>query len=149
MHAALNRALDRLIEIDQYLLDANCSERSLTHRLAVHLEGEFPQYSVDCEYNRDGFDVKRLQLSERQIRVSDEDLDAVTVFPDIAVHVRGSNAHNLLVIEMKKAAARADLVDYDLQKLHAFKTQLQYVHAVHVVLGYTRAQVLTREVHWQ
>ena len=149
VRAAVERAVDQLILVDQHLLDADCSERSVTHQLAVHLAAEFPHYNVDCEYNRDGFDVKRLQLGERQVRVSDDELDAVTVFPDIVVHIRGTNVSNLLVIELKKAVSRAELTEYDLLKLRAFKTELGYAHAAHVVLGYLRNQALVREVVWQ
>ena len=70
VHAALNEAIEQLFIIDRYLLDADASERSLSHRLAVHMIDRFPNYEIDCEYNRDGFDVKKLTLSARN--VSDE-----------------------------------------------------------------------------
>ena len=149
VHAALDRAINELIRRDQHLLESDCSERSITHHLAVYLAAEFPQYNVDCEYNRDGFDVKRLKLGEREVKVSDDELDAVTVFPDVVVHERGTNGSNLLVVEVKKAVSRTDLAEYDIRKLQAFKAELGYVHAAHVVLGYSRNQVLVREVAWQ
>jgi hypothetical protein len=149
VRAALDRVIRQLIQTDHHLLDADCSERSVTHQLAVHLSAEFPHYNVDCEYNRDGFDVKRLQLNERQVRVGDDELDAVTVFPDIVVHRRGSSEHNLLVIEVKKAASRPELTEYDLLKLNAFKAELGYLHAAHIVLGYLRNQDFVSEVAWQ
>lgn len=147
--AAVDSAIDQLIRRDHHLLDADCSERSVTHQLAVYLAAEFPNYNVDCEYNRDGFDVKRLQLGERQVRVADDELDAVTVFPDIVVHNRGTNQNNLLVIEVKKAVSRAELAEYDCFKLRAFKAELGYVYAAHIVLGYQRNQALARTVAWQ
>jgi hypothetical protein len=149
IHSALDRALDQLIWHDHHLFDSDCSERSVTHQLAVYLAAEFPQYNVDCEYNRDGFDAKRLQLGEREAKVASDELDAVTVFPDVVVHKRGTNESNLLVVEVKKAASRADLAEYDILKLQAFKAELGYVHAAHVVLGYTRNRVLMRAVAWQ
>ena len=86
VHTALNQAIEKLLEMDHHLLDADASERSLSHRLAVHMIDRFPDYEIDCEYNRDGFDVKKLTLAGRD--VYDTELDAVTVFPDIIVHKR-------------------------------------------------------------
>lgn len=45
---------------DSQLLEVDASERSLTHKLAEHLQHEFPNWHVDCEYNRRGADIKRL-----------------------------------------------------------------------------------------
>lgn len=144
MKVLLSRALDRLIECDSYLLDANSSERSVTHRLAVYLMEVFPDYDVDCEYNRDGFDVKRLELPQRNC--VDDALDAVTVFPDIVVHRRGSNKHNLFVIEVKKSSSTISS-DYDVQKLHAFRSQLAYAFAAHVTIGIANGR-LVRKTLW-
>jgi len=142
---ALNRAIDIFVEKDKHLLAADANERSMSHRIAVYLEQEAPGYDVDCEYNRDGFDVKRLALEERH--TSDDNDEAVTVFPDIIIHRRGNNNHNLLVIEMKKAVTGAD-ISYDLRKLQAFRHELQYTWAVHLIIGYLRNGDLIREVQW-
>ncbi len=148
VHRKLAAAIDDLLQVDVYLLDANCSERSLTHQLAVHLAGQFPEYQVDCEYNRDGFDVKRLELSRRDAHVADDALDAVTVFPDVVVHERGSNENNLLVVEVKKATSAANS-SYDIKKLRAFKKQLNYAHAVHLIIGNRQGGSVVREQLWQ
>jgi hypothetical protein len=142
---ALNRALDAFAERDKHLLAADASERSMSHQIAVHLAKEIPGYDVDCEYNRDGFDVKRLHLGHRP--ASDDDDEAVTVFPDIIVHRRGTNDDNLLVVEMNKAAARGGF-DYDYGKLQAFRAELKYTWAVHLVLGQDQRGVLQRNVAW-
>ena len=57
-------------------MDAN--ERSLTHKLAEYLQCEFPDWHVDCEYNRHGLDVKRLAI--HSWRVKADDTEARTVF---------------------------------------------------------------------
>lgn len=142
---ALECALDALCKADIHLLHVNSSERSMTHRLAVHLEPYFPDHAVDCEYNRDGSNVKRLKPSDRDAK--SDDLDAVTVFPDIVVHKRGNNEGNLLVIEVKKGSSSAS-PDYDFQKLGAFKTELHYAHAVHVTIGFAKDGKLVRHVVW-
>jgi len=128
----LAAALDAFHAAELHLLRTDASERSMTHRLAMHLTPLFPDFDVDCEYNRDGFEVKRLELHERPVQ--DDDTEAVTVFPDIVVHRRGHNDANLLVIEVKKAGA-AISADYDMRKLRAFKIELKYRHAVHLTLG--------------
>jgi hypothetical protein len=146
VHAAVDAAIKTLCANDQHLLRVDASERSLSHRLAVHLTPKFSNYEIDCEYNRDGFDVKKLSLSERGVK--DDELDAVTVFPDIIVHKRGSQDQNLLVIEMKKASSSVDH-KYDIEKLSAFKNQLKYCFAVHVVIGFRKDGQFTREINWQ
>lgn len=147
IRGALAGALDELQSRDAHLLDANCSERSVTHQLAVHIARFFPNHHVDCEYNRDGFDIKRLQLAERTAPVADDALDAVTVFPDIVVHIRGHSHENILVIEVKKASSAVDHA-YDIAKLHAFKAQLGYQQAAHVVIGLRADGSVLREVTW-
>ena len=78
----------------------------------------------------------------------DDDLDAVTIFPDIIVHKRGTNDQNLLVVEVKKASS-AISSKYDFEKLRAFKAELRYAFAAHVTIGYTRDGKFTRKVAWE
>lgn len=141
----LAKALDAFHAAELHLLKTDASERSMTHRLALHLTPLFPEFDVDCEYNRDGFDVKRLALHERPVQ--DDDTEAVTVFPDIVVHRRGHNDANLLVIEVKKASAALN-ADYDMLKLNAFKSELKYRHAVHLTLGLDGNGTPATQVTW-
>ncbi len=145
MEAALARALDRFVNDDAYLLAVDSSERSMSHRIAVHLAIELGDYDIDCEYNRDGFDVKRLNLGERW-GADDED-EAVTVFPNIIVHRRGTNDQNLLAIEIKKASALGGF-EYDCAKLTAFRADLNYKWAIHVIIGNDRHGVFRRVITW-
>jgi hypothetical protein len=125
---ALVRALQNLVEKDAQLLEADANERSITHKLAEHLQREFgEEWHVDCEYNRDGHDPKRLALPPRD-DVRSDDTEARTVFPDVIVHLRNS-AQNFMVVEAKKANnPRGDVEDR--QKLDAFQEQLRYKVAV-------------------
>lgn len=145
IEAHLNRALDKLFELDAHILEADASERSMSHRLAVHLMPELPGYDIDCEYNRDGFDVKRLELYGRDN--TDENMEAVTVFPDIVVHRRGTNDTNLLVIEMKKGSSIISS-EYDMLKLRAFRRELNYRYAAHVTIGKNSLDTMVRELVW-
>jgi len=145
IEAVLNAALDKFFERDEHLLAADTSERSMSHRIAVYLGEQVHGYDVDCEYNRDGINPKELCLDVEKVSSADD--EAVTVFPDIIVHRRGNNDHNLLVIEMKKAAALRGR-DHDLNKLHAFRQQLDYAFAVHLIVGRKPDGEVVRILEW-
>ncbi len=145
LNSRLTRAIESLFKVDMHLLNVNSSERSITHRLAYHLTHEFSEYDVDCEYNRDGFDIKRLEINSQQ--TSSEEDEAVTVFPDIVVHKRGNNKSNLLVVELKKASSTKNS-NHDIQKLKAFRKELHYTYAAHVIVSKNLARCLD-SIHWE
>lgn len=136
-------ALSRLLSDDIFILAANANERSISHRLAMYLEDEFPEWNVDCEYNRDGYDQKRLDL--RPQTMSSDDTEGTTVYPDIIVHKRGTN-DNLLVIEIKKTSGGAG--DEDREKLRAFKGQLGYGFALFVRFDVNERAGSIDEIAW-
>jgi len=120
VRGALVHALRRLYEVDSHLLAQDVNERSITHRLATHLRERFPEdWDVDCEYNRNGAERKRLPIDP--VQVSSDDTTGKTVYPDIIVHHRGQTGRdaNLLVVEAKKAWAGGSFDD-DRNKLVAF-----------------------------
>ena len=119
-------AYQMLIEKDGYLLKVDANERSITHRLAIYLEAKFPEYDVDCEYNRNGIDPKK--LNGFKDKVDPDDTNAVTVFPDIIIHRRGKS-ENIIVIEAKKTSSRDN---NDKEKLLRYKEDLSYKHAYFV-----------------
>lgn len=47
-------ALENFYEKEALLVEYKVAERALTHKLAEHLQLEFPEYNVDCEYNKIG-----------------------------------------------------------------------------------------------
>jgi len=127
----LETALQKLLNEDADLLAVGINERSITHRLAVHLTPLFPEWDVDCEYNRNGHDPKTLNFGTDT--VDTDDTDATTVYPDVIVHRRGTD-HNLLVIEAKKAD-NTEGPERDIRKLEAFIDQLGYQYAAAVVFS--------------
>jgi len=143
---AVDASTQAVWDHDKHLLATDASERSLTHQLAIYLSHHFTNYQVDCEYNRDGFSVKRLALHERT-GIQDDSVDAVTVFPDVIVHRRGHNDHNLLVVELKKASSYIS-DDYDLLKLNAFKRDLGYQFACHLRIGYSLDGAAVTKIQW-
>jgi len=124
-------ALQMLVKKDSHLLTVDANERSITHRLAVYLEGLFPGWDVDCEYNRNLETVKRLSVFKKHI---DNDNDhGSSVFPDIIIHHRGPNGENLVVIEAKKSSNPSrhmdDTCKCDRCKLKCLKDELGYQFA--------------------
>jgi len=135
--------IEELFTKDAILIKNDVSERAITHKLAEYLQQRFPEYNVDCEYNRNLEQGARhpktiLMLKEQSVRKlkeiagqteatlinSEEDFKEVTAYPDIIVHRRGVNSRNLLIIEVKKSNSRID-IDYDRMKLSAFTDPMQ------------------------
>jgi hypothetical protein len=126
-------ALEELRAREAHLIAKEVNERSITHHLAICMQKKFAAWNVDVEYNRNLGDIKRLRLEPPN--TSAEDISAITVYPDIIIHRRGTQ-ENLLVIEVKKAG-RGD-PGFDHRKLKAFTRPspggLGYRWGVHVVL---------------
>jgi hypothetical protein len=120
-------AYRKLLKNDSHLLEVDANERSITHRFAIYLEDEFPNYNVDCEYNRNGLETKRLNLLKKEI--CSDDTNGVTVYPDIIIHHRGTK-DNFIVIEAKKTTTNNN--NNDKEKLEAYKNDLKYRHAFFV-----------------
>ncbi len=120
----VEKALRTLAENDKYLLKNDLSERCIASRLAMYLQQEFPEHSVDVEYNRDGFEPKRLELPEECANYRNKDGQALVV-PDVIVHQRGPDGPNILVLELKKTSNR-DRSGCARKRVRAFHAKLQY-----------------------
>ena len=140
---AVARALSELLDNDQDLLGVDANERSITFRFALYLQQHFPDLTVDCEYNRDGIEPKR--LGHLELYPDSEDDDAKTVFPDVIVHQRGTRK-NHLVLEFKKSTSHVDR-QIDLRKLRGYKQQLGYEHALFVEVG-TEGRAIITMLEW-
>ena len=136
-------ALSELLANDHDLLELDANERSITFRFAMYLQPRFPDWTVDCEFKRDGVEPKR--LGHLELYPDSEDEEAKTVFPDVIVHRRGTK-QNYLVVEFKKSTSRVDR-QIDLRKLHGYKLQLGYVHALFVEVG-TSGQASVAALEW-
>lgn len=149
VESGIARAFLRFIKNDHHLLTVDASERSMTHRLAVYLEQEFPEYHVDCEYNRKLCDTKTIDLWRDKIKTLETKRDnydpyskdyeeiqgiidggEVSVYPDIIIHHRGTD-NNFIVIEAKKLVGNP-VID-DQEKLKSFKSSLTYKHAYQIL----------------
>lgn len=138
------QAVNALLLHDRYLLEHDVNERSITHRLAIYLQEKFPDYHVDCEYNRLG-DIPKVLHSVR-LNPDSADSNAQTVFPDVIVHKRGT-ADNLLVIELKKSTSRIDR-SIDGAKLVAYKEELGYQFALFIELKTNTAEPYISIATW-
>lgn len=117
-------AMTNLLSSQRELLEKKVNERSITHWIATYLQELFPEHTVDCEYNRDGVDIKR----RLPTRIMSDDSDAQTVYPDIIVHRRGTHTENLLVVEAKKSTNPDTTTDHD--KLAEFLQPTYYKYRV-------------------
>ena len=122
-------ALDIFLANDVYLLEVDANERAITHKFAEALQIVFRSWHVDCEYNRNLVDPKRITLHET----------VHAVVPDIVIHRRGSDK-NLLAVEAKKASTvgEGQFTD-DQYKLTQYCRELNYRYALLVVF-YTGQQ---------
>jgi hypothetical protein len=140
---AVARALSELLVNDRDLLAIDANERSITFRFAMYLQACLPEWTVDCEYNRDGIEPKK--LGDLGLHPYSDDVEAKTVFPDVIVHRRG-RGQNHLVLEFKKSTSRVGR-EIDLQKLRGYRQQLGYEHALFVEVGTGGGAVVT-ELEW-
>lgn len=128
MRRRLEGALEKLLNQDADLLRLDVNERSITHRLAVYLEEQFPGWHVDCEYNRLGAEPKRIheirtQLDSATGEPMAEDTIGRTVYPDVVIHRRGTD-ENLLVLELKKSSNPLPR-SLDEDKIRAYRSEPQ------------------------
>ena len=147
VQARVDAALEAILLNDRHLLEYDVSERCLAARLSFYLQGVFPAYSVDVEYNRAGQDPKRLQIPEQCANATNDKGKALVV-PDIIVHRRGKDGPNALVVEMKKTTNPDDL-GCDRKRVQAMRIQLKYQFGVLIELE-TRSghEPSTRCVEW-
>jgi hypothetical protein len=137
-------AIETFLTSEPDLLTLDVNERSLTARLAMHIQHRFPEWHVDCEYNRLEEGVKRLPRSEE---TRSDDRQGRTIYPDIIVHRRGERA-NLLVIEVKKHDN--DDTERDLQKLTGLTSvdgDYGYRHGIHLVIDCSRGIISNVNVY--
>jgi hypothetical protein len=82
-------AVERLLARDLYLFVHRVGERAISHRLAIYVEAQFPEWDVDCEYDRDGEARKMIPDGS-----GNEDDEGSAVLPDIIVHHRGPGGNH-------------------------------------------------------
>jgi hypothetical protein len=146
MRAELDKVIGAVKEFyarESHLLEKDLGERTLTHRLAVHLERQFDGWDVDCDYNRLGERV--LKLPHGSIVSTDDELGK-SVFPDIVVHHRAI-PENLLAVEVRKAINHQP-VEHDHHKLRGLTDpHLWFAYRIGVFLILDRKRVKSSDVY--
>src|SRR5246127_3973193 len=146
MQTELNKlvvALQEFYAQEAFLLERDLGERTLTHRLAVHLEKHYPGWQVDCDYNRLG--ERTLRLPHGTI-VSTDDTLGKSIFPDIVVHQRAI-PNNLLAIEVRKASNHQP-IEHDQQKLKAMTDpHVWFAYWIGVLLALSKTNIGMCEVY--
>jgi hypothetical protein len=126
-------ALGVLQKNDSFLLENKANERTVAHKFAEYLQKQFPDWNVDCEYNRMGTDLKELD----GIKECDGHRKTNRVFPDIIVHQRNQE-RNLIVIELKKNGLDPLC---DIKKLRLFtKTGGRYCYSLGLFIQFDSSQ---------
>jgi hypothetical protein len=146
MQTELNKVVDALKEFyacETHLLEKDLGERTLTHRLAVYVEKQFPGWEVDCDYNRLG--ERTLRLPKGTI-ISTDDVIGKSVYPDIVVHQRDI-PNNLLAIEVRKASNHQP-PEHDQHKLRALTDpHLWFAYRIGVILTLAKKAISSSEVY--
>jgi hypothetical protein len=146
MQTELNKVVTALTEFyvcEAFLFEKDLGERTLTHRLAVHLERQFAGWEVDCDYNRLG---ERTLLLPHGTIVSTDDRLAKSVYPDIVVHQRAI-PNNLLAIEVRKLANHQS-PEHDRHKLRALTDpHLWFAYWIGVLVTLASKDVAASEVY--
>lgn len=166
----VSSAIELLRIKDFYLLKNNVNERSITHKLAEHLQYVIGnEFDVDCEYNRnidDDSNCKKIYLFKSKIeKISDftgkkfklveafgDKYCELSVFPDIIVHKRGRNTENLLAIEVKKSTSNITN-EYDFLKLRNYTdptelNNLRYKYGVFIRFEAGKEKYEAPEIAW-
>jgi len=146
MQAPLDKVVNAIREFYQheaYLLEKDLGERTLTHRMAVHIERQFDGWEVDCDYNRLG--ERLLKLPHGSIVYTDDELGK-SIFPDIVVHHRAV-PENLLAVEVRKAINHQP-VEHDHHKLRGLTDpHLWFAYRLGVFLILGKKQVTASDVY--
>jgi hypothetical protein len=146
MQTELNKviaAIEAFYARETHLFEKDLGERTLTHRLAVHLENQFPGWETDCDYSRLG--ERTLRLPRGSI-VSTDDHLGKSVYPDIVVHQRAI-PNNLLAVEVRKESNHQP-PEHDQLKLRALTDpHLWFAYRIGVFLVLGRKGVKSSEVY--
>lgn len=119
----VNNAIRILFIRDSFLLINKVHERSISHKFAEYLEMQFPDWDIDCEYNKKGDATKK--LLNIPACSQNNDYNEHSVYPDIIIHQRNTD-NNLLVIEIKTSNKKSIC---DFEKLKQFTSDPEFKYS--------------------
>jgi|BioPla2DNA2_1021312.scaffolds.fasta_scaffold28391_2 effector-binding domain-containing protein len=121
LFTVITNSLKKVYQHDGYLIENKVHERTIVARFAIYFQEElnrcgYKEYDMDVEYNKDHSNPKKTKNFPKG------------TFPDVIVHKRGSNEHNLCIIEFKKDGRNTK---DDIKKLRDFTNQKdKYMYGV-------------------
>jgi hypothetical protein len=128
---------------EAFLFEHDLGERALAHRLAMHVERQFPDFEADCDFDRLG--PRTLNMPHGSI-VSTDDHLGKSVYPDIVVHQR-SVPNNLIAIEVRKVSNHQP-VEHDRQKLRALTDpHIWFAYWIGILLTLGKNSVASAEIY--
>jgi len=121
--------ITKFLSQDSELLRYEVKEEAISHRLGCYLrdifEGTDEHYVVDCEYNKSGEGHGKI-------------VDGKYIRPDILIHERGTQSHNLLVIEIKKQRAMRKWDRIKLRRLTSISLRAKYRYSLGLFIGFNQ-----------
>jgi hypothetical protein len=146
MQAELTKVVSAIGEFyarETHLMEKDLGERTLTHRLAVYIEKQFPGWQTDCDYSRLG--ERTLRLPKGSIASTDDHIGK-SVYPDIVVHQR-EIPNNLLAVEVRKESNHQP-PEHDQHKLRGLTDpHLWFAYRVGVLLTLGKNSVASSQVY--
>ena len=108
-------ALIWLYKNDHFLIENFANERSITHKFAEYIQFPFPEWNVDCKYNRRGEDLPKDLLNQD------------TSYPEVIIPLRNTKC-SLLVIEAKSIYSTDHSDEEDKDKIEAYIEDSRYLY---------------------
>jgi hypothetical protein len=122
----IKHCVDLIYENDSDLFGRGNYEVTISSKLAQYLFLEFKDYDVDCEYDRHIDNEKRVDILNSNVR------------PDIVIHKRGTDSHNLAYIEIKKEQ-NVSSREHDFDKISAMTVHNgEYNYSIGVFIDFSR-----------
>ena len=137
------KSINEFYDKDVVLFEDNCggsSERSMVFRIGHYMQNEISkrddcqEFVVDCEYNRHGNVVKRI--------------NAKSIIPDLILHKRKTDENNILFVEFKKESNQSYGWASDAKKIKDVtdnEKEYSYKYGFHVILNENEAKVSVYE----
>ncbi|MBR5017533.1 MAG: hypothetical protein IKX50_07365 [Spirochaetia bacterium] len=128
----LKESVEECYEKDNLLIERSMEQASVARifyymQNLINNDARFAclkDYNLDCEYNKNGQNIKATPHCENGTR------------PDMILHERGTNNHNLLIVEFKSdnGARESSGTSNDLIKLKDFTSQDIYNYQLGVFI---------------
>ena len=88
----IDSAINSFLTNEKDLFEIDSNERTISQNFSTYLKPIFPEWDVDCDYNRDMKNIKKLEIKG----------EIKSIYTDISIHHRESQ-ENYIVIEIKKS----------------------------------------------